>query len=85
MKYEDLLFSIFFFIFHFYIKKKITFENLLVSKMLCFSYFVNAYSWEENKYLAFWKCVEKIMVFPNTLLNIQQFSKLHVVYLNIRQ
>jgi len=54
--------------------------------MFYFSYFGNAYFKGKEGGLAFWKCVEKIWFFPfSNLTNRQQFNKLHVVYLNIRQ
>ncbi|MFQ3296314.1 MAG: hypothetical protein ACI921_000286 [Polaribacter sp.] len=54
--------------------------------MYRFSYFGHDFQSETDRYIAFWKCNEKIKVSPFSILQeLQLFSKLHVVYLQILQ
>jgi hypothetical protein len=54
--------------------------------MFSFSYFAGNFQSENDRYIAFWKCNEKIKVSPFSILpELQLFSKLHVVYLQILQ
>ncbi len=54
--------------------------------MFCFSYFGSDFLLETINHNAFWKCNEKIKVSPFSYqIELQLFSKLHVVYLQILQ
>ena len=54
--------------------------------MLGLSYFGFDFLLEKKDQNAFWKCDEKIIVSPFSFLSdLQRYSKLHVVYLQIIQ
>lgn len=60
--------------------------HCLISKMKRFSYFESNSRLEKDSYLAFGKCNEKIKSSPFSLITqLQLYSKLHVVYLQILQ
>lgn len=70
----------------FVLKNNLHLPHLLLSKMFRFSYFGSNSLSENEDYIAFWKCNEKIKVSPFSFLQeLQLFSKLHVVYLQILQ
>jgi hypothetical protein len=75
-----------FFYFCFLYSKIIYICVTYLSKMFSFSYFECNFQSENDRYIAFWKCNEKIKVSPFSILpKLQLFSKLHVVYLQILQ
>ena len=60
--------------------------HFVMSKIISFSYFGSNFLLEKSSYETFWKCNGKIELSPLSFLTqLQLYSKLHVVYLQILQ